>query len=252
MKTDQGDIIVKNNGKGMPYLNLQELEAKVALSFVQTVQGDMEGYTRRKVEEAHQARDVQAMVGHPTDREFLRMVRSGMIVDCPVTPTAVLNSNPFFDLPPEGERGRTVRTIPESVAVNHVRIPRAILKRHQRVTLAIDVMFVNGVPFLVRLWRGLNLITAKYSPSCTAKQLAVGIHPVMDVNLQARFVAGTILADNKFEPLRILLPILIVNTMAAKEHVPEVERRIRLIKECRRGILNTLPLKRCPKSSLSN
>ena len=37
LKTDQGDIIVKNNGKGMPYLDLQELEAEVALSFVQTV-----------------------------------------------------------------------------------------------------------------------------------------------------------------------------------------------------------------------
>jgi hypothetical protein len=37
LKTDQGGIIVKNNDKGMPYLNLQELEAEVALSFVQTV-----------------------------------------------------------------------------------------------------------------------------------------------------------------------------------------------------------------------
>jgi hypothetical protein len=112
LKTDQGDIIVKNNGKGMPYLNLQELEAEVALSFVQTVRGNMEGYTRREVEEAYQARDVQAMVGHPTDREFLRMVRSGMIVNCPVTPTTVLNSNRIFGPPPEGVRGRTVRTTP--------------------------------------------------------------------------------------------------------------------------------------------
>jgi hypothetical protein len=181
LKTDQGNIIVKNNGKGMPYLNLQELEAKVALSFIQTVQGNMEGYTRREVKEARQARDVQAMVGHPTDREFLRMVLSGMIVDCPVTPTAVLNSNRIFSPPPEGVRGRTVRTTPEFVVVNHVRIPRAILERHQRVTLAIDVMFVNGVPFLVSVSRGLSLITTEYMPSRTAKQLAAGIRRVMDV-----------------------------------------------------------------------
>ena len=103
----------------------------MALSFIQTVRGNMEGYTKREVEEACQARDVQAMVGHPTDQEFPRMVRSRMIVDCPVTPTAVLNSNRIFGPPPEGVRGRTVRTTPESVVVNHVRIPRAILKRHQ-------------------------------------------------------------------------------------------------------------------------
>jgi hypothetical protein len=40
------------------------------------------------------------------------------------------------------------------------------------------------------------------------------------------------------------IPILVMNTTAAKEYVPEVERCIRLIKECRSGILNTLLLKK--------
>ena len=65
-----------------------------------------------------------------------------------------------------------MRTTPESVVLDHVMIPRAILERHQRVTLAIGVMFVNGVPFLVSVSRGLNLITAEYMPSRTTKQLA--------------------------------------------------------------------------------
>jgi hypothetical protein len=37
--------------------------------------------------------------------------------------------------------------------------------------------------------------------------------------------------DNKFESLRNLISILAINTTAAKEHVPDVERQIRLIKE---------------------
>ena len=37
LRTDQGNIVIKNNSKGMLYLDLQELEAEVALSFVQTV-----------------------------------------------------------------------------------------------------------------------------------------------------------------------------------------------------------------------
>jgi hypothetical protein len=50
--------------------------------------------------------------------------------------------------------------------------------------------------------------------------------------------------DNEFEKLRVLIPILVVNTTVAKEHVPEVERHIHLIKEHGRGILNTLQLKK--------
>ncbi len=105
--TKQGNIIVKNNSKGMPYLDIRDMEAEVALmfiqtmigaveaamvapantvSFIQTVRGNMEGYTQRKVEDARAARKAQAMLGHPTDRNFLGMVRSGMILNCPVTP----------------------------------------------------------------------------------------------------------------------------------------------------------------------
>ena len=59
-RTKDSDVVLKNNGKGMPYLDLREFEAKAvwsfapeaALSFVQTVQGNMEGFTKREVEEA--------------------------------------------------------------------------------------------------------------------------------------------------------------------------------------------------------
>ena len=61
---------------------------------------------------------------------------------------------------------------------------------------------------------------------------------------------GTVLMDNEFEKLRNLVSILAINTTAAKEHVPEVERKIRLIKERRRGILNTLPFKKMPRLML--
>jgi hypothetical protein len=55
--TKDGKVVFKNNGKGMPYIDLREFEAKAvlsfapkaALSFVQTVQGNMEGFTKREV-----------------------------------------------------------------------------------------------------------------------------------------------------------------------------------------------------------
>ncbi len=61
---------------------------------------------------------------------------------------------------------------------------------------------------------------------------------------------GTVLMDNELESLKNLVPIIVVNTTAAKEHVPEIEHRIRLIKEQGRGILNTLPYKKMPQLML--
>ncbi len=221
-----------------------------AVSFIQMVHGSMEGYTQCEVEDARAARKAQAMLGHPTNCNFLGMVRSGMILNCPVTPNAVQNAHRIFGPNLAGVRGRTVRRPPDSVTTNYVQIPHALLEWHQRVTLAVDVMFVNGIPFLVSVARGLNLVPAEHMPTRTAKQLAGGIVCVMDLYLCGGFQVGMILMDNEFEKLRNLVPVLAVNTTAAKEHVPEVERRIRLIKERGRGILNILSFKKMPQIML--
>jgi hypothetical protein len=58
--TKEGDIMVRNNERGMPYLNLKEVEAEVALCLVQntidTVRSNMAMFTKREVEEAKAAR----------------------------------------------------------------------------------------------------------------------------------------------------------------------------------------------------
>jgi hypothetical protein len=136
------------------------------------------------------------------------------------------------------------------VTTNYFQIPRALLEQHQLVTLAVDIMFVNRVPLLVSVARSINLVTAEHMPTRTAKQLAAGIVRVMDLYSRGGFQVGTVLMDNEFKKLRNLVPVLAVNTTAAKEHVPEVKQRIRLIKERGRGILNTLPFKKMPQIML--
>jgi len=66
--TDQGNIKVQKNSKGMPFIDLDGVEGEVALEFIQTVRGNMDGFTRREINEARAAREAQGMMGHPTDR----------------------------------------------------------------------------------------------------------------------------------------------------------------------------------------
>jgi hypothetical protein len=74
-----------------------------------------------------------------------------------------------------------VQRPPDSVTTNYVQIPMVILKRHQLVMLVVDITFVNRVPFLVIVVRGLNLVMTKFTPSRAAKQLAAGITQMMDL-----------------------------------------------------------------------
>ena len=118
------------------------------------------------------------MVGHPNDHDFLGMVRANYIMNCPVTKSAVKNANLIFGPDLAGVRGRTVRRPPEAVRTDFVHIPRIFLDRHQMIMLTADIMFVNGVPFLVSLARSLNLLTAEFLPVRTAKSLASRIEQI--------------------------------------------------------------------------
>jgi hypothetical protein len=141
--TDQGNIKVQKNSKGMPFIDLDSVEGEVALEFIQTVRGNMDGFTRREIDEARAAREAQGMMGHPTDRDFLGMVRANMITNCPVTVSAAQNANDIFGPDLAGVRGRTVRRPPEAAITDYVQLPRYILERFRVVVLTADVMFVN-------------------------------------------------------------------------------------------------------------
>ena len=53
--------------------------------------------------------------------------------------------------------------------------------------------------------------------------------------------------DMEFDKLKPLMPHVALNTTAAREHVGEIERKIRVIKERARGTFNTMPYKKLPK-----
>ena len=47
--------------------------------------------------------------------------------------------------------------------------------------------------------------------------------------------------------MKELLPTIVCNTTAAKEYVAEAERKIRVVKEQNRGVVNTLPFTYIPR-----
>ena len=62
----------------------------------------------------------------------------------------------------------------------------------------------------------------------------------------------TILMDNEFEKVKNHIQLAHLNTLAAKEHIREIERRIRVIKERCRGNICTLLYTRIPQIMLTH
>jgi hypothetical protein len=55
-----------------------------------------------------------------------------------------------------------VRNTQDPVMADYVEIPKAILDLNKDVTMAADVMFMNGLPFVTTIYRKIKFTTIEY------------------------------------------------------------------------------------------
>jgi hypothetical protein len=216
------------------------------LIMINTIKENREGYTNQEFERAKVARRALGMVGYPSPADFTNMVRANMIRNCPATPTDITTSNKIFGPDVASLIGKTVRQQPAPVLTDYVEIPQPIIDLNKDVNLAADVMFVCGLCFMDSTSRTLKFTTIEHVPRRTKPMLVKSLNKVFNIYNSRNFKVITALVDREFEPLWSQIHGTVLNTTAASEHVPDIERQIRVIKERARAIVSTLPFKNLP------
>ncbi|EJK60825.1 hypothetical protein THAOC_18763, partial [Thalassiosira oceanica] len=230
-----------------PYIDVRELGTDEAVSCVQTVRKNFEGLTKRQVEGAILAGKLQASTGHLTDERFKQLVSSPRVRNCKVNDRDVTHKCLIFGKSRAVIRGSTTRVKPDRVKAEYIDIPRDFYRLHKFVTLTADVMFVNGLGFLTTFSRDLRFHTAEYVPTRTAKQLSSSLKKIIQLYGRGGFVIRVILMDMEFDKVADLLDLVKCNTTAAVEHVAEIERAHRTIKERARRVVAELPFACLPR-----
>ena len=164
----------------MPALHLNQDE-DAARMLIQTVAGNYEGFTPREIKLARTAREAKAMMGNPSEETLKKAVSAGAIDNVPFDVAAVGNSRQIYGPALEDVRGKTPRKKPDRVEVKNVDIPRLVAERLKYLTMAADIFFVDKIPFLLTVTRGLHFLTAEYTPSRTAPKLAEHLKKVLRV-----------------------------------------------------------------------
>jgi hypothetical protein len=131
-------------------------------------------------------------------------------------------------------KGKTVRRSPDKVDTDLIEVPKAILEANTSETPSADVFFVNTIPFFASISRNIKFTTTENIPTRTAKQLVEAVKHVLAIYKKQGFHVETALMDGElFAPLKadMLEMGVRLNITSANEHVPEIERRIRVLKE---------------------
>jgi hypothetical protein len=120
------------------------------------------------------------------------------------------------------------------------------MTRYKAVTLTVDVMYVNWIPFLMTVSRHIKFGTAEMLKSESDASLLDAIkHAKKAYATQGFTLTYLVFAGGQFESLRADLGIAL-NCASRDEHIPEIERYIRTVKERTRCNCNMCPFKKLP------
>ena len=112
--------------------------------------------------------------------KLLNIVNKNLVKGLPITKKDVKRAEVIYSPNVYALKGKTTNQ-----KVDHVVAPiTRILKEYKNITLCIDVMFINGIKFILTVSRNIDFVTAQYMPS---KKYSGYIKPIeMVCNMYAK------------------------------------------------------------------
>lgn len=247
-KNDRETLRFAPNGQGLYYLDLSNTQGSCStFSLVTTVQDQQSQYTNRGIQQAQLAQRAQNIMMRPPTRKFIDIVSKNLIRNCPIDSKHIQAADDIFGPNIGALKGKTTRQKTGHVTGTIDPVPPDILHRHKDVTLALDIMFVNMIPFFVTISRDIRYATVGVLENRQMPTVRALLKQTIAQYERRGFHIRAILADEEFEPLEREFPDKTWNICGANEHVPEIERFIRTIKDSMRAQYNDLPFRYIPR-----
>jgi hypothetical protein len=226
----------------------EDLQADAVCCMLETVAANKAKYSSADYSKAVLARKIQVTIGRPSTKEFIRIVNGNMLPDCPISRADILAAEHIFGPEVGSLKGKTTRRRPHAIGNEVTSIPPVIMERYRDVTISADLMYINGIAFLVTASRKIHFGTVEALNSRSTPTLSKAIGSVAAIYRRAGCRVTMALMDGEFEPLRDSLAELgiALNATSRDEHVGDIERYIRTLKERVRSTYNTLPFEIMP------
>jgi hypothetical protein len=180
----------------------------------------------------------------------MKLVDNNLIPNCPITRRAeILAAEAIFGLNVNSLKGKTIRHGRLYVKSDISLIPRNILSLYREVTLCrVDIMYMNKIPFLIMISWNIKFATIELLANRQEETIGKCITNIMRLFGSRRFLVNMTHADGEFEVLCGQLSDAGsgLNVCSNAEHIPNIERFIRTVKESAQCMYNSVPFSRFP------
>jgi hypothetical protein len=104
---------------------------------------------------------VQNVISRPSTQQFLSILRGNLLPNCPLTPNDITAAEDIFGPDIGSLKGKQVPLTPDVVHFNVPEMPAFIYERYKDVKVAVDIMYVNKIPFFVSISRDIHFCTSE-------------------------------------------------------------------------------------------
>jgi hypothetical protein len=236
-----------NNGLAMCH-NITGVSTHDVKDAIDTIEKSKQKFSKRDQLRASRVRRFQHVAAHPSDETIIYSAMTNGIKNSPITKRDVKMAYDMLGRSKYGVEGKTVRRQPDSVYTESLPVPTTILDYYKDVSVSVDIMFVNKVPFLVSISEHIHYGTINALDTMKIPILEDEIKRIIRLYAVRGFHVKYILVDIQFKAIkdRGLLDA-IVNVVGKGEHAPMIERFIRVIKERCRCYYAMLPFDNIPR-----
>ena len=130
-------------------------------------------------------------------------------------------------------KGNTTRKKTIPVTKDIIQIRKELIKIHKDIVMTAEILFVNTIPFFLKVSKNICFDMLHHLANRKVKTIYTAFNEVYINCRNCRFRIITLQIDGDFSPLQeIIIEYMtggpIKNITSANEHVPEIERRIRV------------------------
>ena len=177
--SDKNGFVVHRSEFGLPDMHFVEHSSGLhiyhptpeELAFLNTVEDNMEGFTKKEIAGAKTARELLKKLCYPSMKDYKWAIASNQIKNCPVTCKDIENAEKIWGKDIATLKGKTVHGKSPRIREITLRIPREFLKLNKEVTLEVDIFFVNKIAFFITLSCGLYYTSVNHLVSRKATKI---------------------------------------------------------------------------------
>ena len=211
-------------------------------------------FSKMGVKRAEAVRNLQERLGFPSDTTLAKAIAYDVLGTFQFNRRDIRIANIIWGPSKGSLKGKSTARKGKMDSQDKVveDIPPEVMNEYKDIHLDIDIMFVNGVAFLTAISRHLCMTHARAVLNRTHNRVKDAITAVKAAYEKRDFKVKTMHADIEFAPLNDWLTEkeVTLETCDTDQHVPQIERTNRFLKERIRCLRMDMPFKRIPRRFL--